>query len=191
MEQNIFLLVFAFLTALLIGAAALVTVTVLAVKSGDRVRIKYTMLSVLCVLAAAICGFFNFGWIRTIATVFAIPVIHTLFFVLVCFRSLPFFERSAILSKYVLRSDITYLTAYLFLPDGGESDSYVFFGRIRHDGVIEIAYLLLCSLPSTSFCCVCKLPKEENFEKAKIRLHNKNQFKKSARGRSFRLVKNM
>lgn len=61
MEQNIFLLAFAFLTALLIGAAALVTVTVLAVKSGDRVRIKYTMLSVLCVLAAAICGFFNFG----------------------------------------------------------------------------------------------------------------------------------
>ena len=98
MEQNIFLLVFAFLTALLIGTAALVTVIVLAVKSGDRVRIKYTMLSVLCVLAAAICGFFNFGWIRTIATVFAIPVIHTLFFVLVCFRSLPFFDRSAILS---------------------------------------------------------------------------------------------
>lgn len=37
MEQNIFLLVFAFLTALLIGTAALVTVIVLAVKSGDRV----------------------------------------------------------------------------------------------------------------------------------------------------------
>lgn len=155
MEQNIFLLVFAFLTALLIGAAALVTVTVLAVKSGDRVRIKYTMLSVLCVLAVAICGFFNFGWIRTIATVFAIPVIHTLFFVLVCFRSLPFFERSAILSKYVLWSDITYLTAYLFLPDGGESDSYVFFGRIRHDGVIEIAYLLSFILFVVNLILLC------------------------------------
>lgn len=86
---------------------------------------------------------------------FAIPVIHTLFFVLVCFRSLPFSERSAILSKYVLWSDITYLTAYLFLPDGGESDSYVFFGRIRHDGIIEIAYLLSFILFVVNLILLC------------------------------------
>ena len=186
MEQNIFLLVFAFLTALLIGAAALVTVTVLAVKSGDRVRIKYTMLSVLCVLAAAICGFFNFGWIRTIATVFAIPVIHTLFFVLVCFRSLPFFERSAILSKYVLWSDVTYLAAYLFLPDGGDSGSYVFFGRIRHDGVIEIAYLLSFILFVVNLVLLClQIAEKKRYERGNVPSLNNRENKKSAAGALF------
>lgn len=184
MEQNIFLLAFAFLTALLIGAAALVTVTVLAVKSGDRVRIKYTMLSVLCVLAAAICGFFNFGWIRTIATVFAIPVIHTLFFVLVCFRSLPFNTSSGRISRT--------LPLTFFFRTGENRIRTCFSGGFGMTGLSKSRiFFPLFSLSSTSFCCVCKLPKEENFEKAKIRLHNKNQFKKSARGRSFRLVKNM
>lgn len=192
MEQNIFLLVFAFLTALLIGAAALVTVTVLAVKSGDRVRIKYTMLSVLCVLAAAICGFSTSDEFVRSPQCLRFPSSIRCSLSSSASGRFPFsngrrFFRNTSSGRISRTLPLTF-----FFRTGENRIRTCFSVGFGMTGLSKSRiFFPLFSLSSTSFCCVCKLPKEENFEKAKIRLHNKNQFKKSARGRSFRLVKNI
>lgn len=139
------LLLILLISILLIG---LVTVIVIFIKSiissrrnGNNIKLKYTLIAVLFVIIAIVSWIFNMGWLRFILTFLAVPIIHTIAFMIINNISLSYINKSVKLKRYVVLTYITYLLSYLLLPDGGDvGPMYVFFGLIHNDVVASISY---------------------------------------------------
>lgn len=126
-----------FVLVVLCGVVILVWTLVKAKRSGNYNRFKYTLTPVLCVAAAAVSWLTNFGWIRLIMTLMAIPFLHAIAFFLVNIFAASQIEKSRTLKIFTMLSYVTYLCGYLFLPDGGDVGSaYVFFGLLHNDFMI-------------------------------------------------------
>ena len=111
-----------------------------AAKNNEPDRKKAIIVSLFSVVIAALSFVMNMGWIRFIMIFLMIPFIHaTIFFLTNLFISC-YTERFAKIRLFNLLFCITYLAAYIFLPDGGDyGELYFFFGLIHSDALSYIA----------------------------------------------------
>lgn len=139
------LLVFC-ISILLIGIITGIIILVKSIissKKGDSLKLKYTLISILCVIIAIVSWVLNMGWLRFIMTFLAVPIIHTIAFMIINSFTLSYVDKSAKLKRYIILSYITYLLGYILLPDGGDVGTmYVFFGLIHNNIVAGISYFL-------------------------------------------------
>ncbi len=109
-------------------------------KSQIPKRKVFTTLAIMLLTAAS---FINIGWFRVIMLWLLIPVIHaTVFFV-----SNMFFVKYTDISPQIkimnLMFMISYLVAYLFLPDFGDiGGAYFFFTLIQNEILVGIAFFV-------------------------------------------------
>lgn len=113
-----------------------------SIKSGNFTKLKYTLISILCIIVATLSWFSNFGWLRFIASTLAVPIIHNIAFIIINYLTLQYIEKSNTLKRHVVFSYITYLLGYILFPDSGDNGPmYVFFGLIHNN---FISYILGC-----------------------------------------------
>lgn len=127
------------LAALLILAAiaGAVAAIVKAKKSGNRMRVRCDVISIICVLAAAASWVLNAGWLRIIMTLMTIPFIHAIVFFFVNHFAAAYIEKSRALKILAVLSYVFYMAGYLCLPDFGDAGpAYVFFGQFHSDWMI-------------------------------------------------------
>lgn len=134
-------------TPLLIGIITAITLLVKSIvnfkRDGNELKLKYFLVSILCVIIALASWLMNFGWIRLALTFFAIPIIHTVGFMIISYFALSYVDKSVKLKRYIIFSCITYLLSYILLPDAGDIGSmYLFFSLIHNDIIANISYRL-------------------------------------------------
>ena len=101
---------------------------------------KIIILTFGSIIIAAASWVFNFGWIRFFMTFLLVPVIHTIIFFLTNILLAMYTDRSSKMLKLNLWFVITYLSTYLFLPDGGDyGGMYFFFGLIHNNNLAYAA----------------------------------------------------
>lgn len=149
------------LAALLILAAiaCAVIAMVKAKKSGNRMRVRYDVISIVSVLVAAASWLLNFGWIRFIMTLRAIPFIHAILFFFVNHFAAAYVKKSRALNSFTVLSYVFYMAAYLCLPDGGDiGPLYVFFGQFHSDWVIGVCNTIAAiGFAGSAVCLVLQL----------------------------------
>lgn len=119
-------------------------------REGNSIKIKVIITSVLCIVIAGVSWILNFGWIRFIMTFMLIPFIHAIVFFLINLFTSFHINKSNNLKLFNFLYCITYLLAYLFLPDGGDvGGMYVFFGLIHSDWFVDISG----SISTFAFIC--------------------------------------
>lgn len=129
------------LIGVITGIVILIKSIISTKKDGNNSKLKYTLISILFVIIAIVSWILNMGWIRFIMTFLAVPIIHTIAFMIINSFSLSYIDKSVKLKRYIDLSYITYLLGYLLLPDGGDvGPMYVFFGLIHNDVVANISY---------------------------------------------------
>ncbi len=135
------LLVVAFSLAL-IALGIAVTTLVRFWKIGKADKRKTTLVTILCIVAAAISWVLNMGWGRFFLTLLLFPIFHAVVFLLVNLFSMRA-QGSKRSRLYFVLLCVTYLLFYFLLPDGSDDISgYVFFGLIVNDTVSSICYVL-------------------------------------------------
>ena len=139
------LLLILFLSILAIGVITGIVILVKSIisskKNGNHLKLKYNLVAILLVIVATSSWVLNMGWLRFIMTFLAVPIIHTIAFMIINNFSLSYIDKSVKLKRFVILSYITYLAGYLFLPDGGDvGPMYVFFGLIHNDIIASISY---------------------------------------------------
>lgn len=123
------------------GIVILVKSIISSKKNGNHLKLKYNLVAILFVLIAIASWVLNMGWLRFIMTFLALPIIHTIAFMITNNFSLSYIDKSVKLKRFVLLSYITYLLGYLLLPDSSDyGPMYVFFGLIHNDIVANISY---------------------------------------------------
>lgn len=128
-------------TGIFTGIFILVKSIISSKKNENHIKLKYNLVAILFVIIAIASWVLNMGWLRFILTFLAVPIIHTIAFMIINNFSLSYIDKSVKLKKYVVLTYITYLVGYLLLPDGGDLGSmYVFFGLIHNDVVASISY---------------------------------------------------
>lgn len=131
-----------FILAIVTAVAIFIINIVKAKRSRDYTKLKYNLLSAVCILLVAVSWFTNIGWVRVITII--IPPIHALLLFFIINGTASQSRFSTRLVWYIRLSCITYLLANVLLPDGGDiGPMYVFFGLIKNNSV---AYL--CSAVS-------------------------------------------
>lgn len=117
----------------LVGIAAIICAFIKAKKNGNYKQLTYNSVCLLCVVIMVAAWITNLGWIRFIMTLMAIPFAHAIIFMIINFFAASQIERSARLKILTILSYITYVVAYVFLPDGGDvGPMYVFFGLVHN-----------------------------------------------------------
>ena len=107
--------------------------------NGDRTAKKWYVMTALCVVIMLCSWILNMGWFRVILTWLPLPLIHTVFFILINLKAAAKASSSQRLEKYMILSCLTYLLPYLLFPDGGDiGGMYFFFGLIHNDTVAKI-----------------------------------------------------
>ncbi len=149
------------LAALLILAAiaCAVIAMVKAKKSGNRMRVRYDVISIVCVLVAAASWLLNFGWIRVIMTWTAMPFIHAILFFFVNHFAAAYVKKSRALNSFAVLSYVFYMAAYLCLPDYGDAPpAYVFFSQFHSDWVIGVCNTIAAiGFAGSAVCLVLQL----------------------------------
>ncbi len=131
--------------AILAGIIFIVRSIITAIKAKKYNKLKFNILSVLCVIIAAASWLLNLGWMRFFLTLIAVPFIHAIVFFCVNNFAATYAEKSKKLKICTIISYITYLISYLLLPDGGDTGGmYVFFGLINNETITNICFLV-CS----------------------------------------------
>lgn len=126
-----------------ITGIVIIVKSVTASKNGNSTKLKYNLISILCVMTAIASWVLNPGWLRVVMTIFTIPVIHAIAFMIINSIAASYVDKSVKLKRYIILSYITYLLGYILLPDGGDiGPMYVFFGIIHNNVVAGIAYSL-------------------------------------------------
>ena len=98
------------------------------------------LMSIFYILIVIASWFLNMGWIRFFMTILLIPFIHAVVFFLTNFFATKYFDKSTKIRKLNLWFTISYLIAYLLMPDGGDiGGMYFFFGLIHNDTLSGIA----------------------------------------------------
>ena len=133
---------------LITGIVILVKSIISSKKDGSYLKLKYNLVAILLVIIATASWVLNMGWLRFIMTFLAVPVIHTIAFMIINNFSLSYIDESVKLKRFVVLSYVTYITGYLLLPDSADiGPMYVFFGLIHNDIFANIAY----NISSTAF----------------------------------------
>ena len=146
--DNIYLLkIIFFLSILLIGLISVIVIyiksIISSIKNGDKTKLKYTLVAGIFVIIAIISWILNMGWLRVIMTIYAVPIIHTIAFIIINIFSLSYINKSVKLKRYVDLTYITYLVSYLLFSDCADvGPMYVFFGLIHNDDVAYISYTI-------------------------------------------------
>ncbi|MBR3576020.1 MAG: hypothetical protein IKL42_01305 [Clostridia bacterium] len=140
------LLIF-FLSALIIGIIIGIVIffksLISSIKTRNSTKLKYTLVCILCVIIAMAAWIFNFGWLRMILTFLAVPVIHTIVFMVITNFALLHIDKSSEIKTYVIISYVTYLLSYISLPDFADmGPTYVFFGLIHNDAFADISFYI-------------------------------------------------
>jgi uncharacterized membrane protein YoaK (UPF0700 family) len=104
-------------------------------------RVKFNLLSLLCIFIVGVSWCTNIGWIRII---FMIPMIVHAFIFFFSNRAFHKIEKSSIPDSMRLANFFTYATYLLcnaLLPDGGDTEDSirVFFGLIHNGLFIDAA----------------------------------------------------
>lgn len=172
---NTTLLLVLCLSILLIGVITGIVILIKSIissrKNGNNTKLKYTLISVLFVIVAIVSWVLNMGWLRFIMTFLAVPIIHTIAFMIINNFSLSYVDKSVKLKRYVILSYTTYLLGYILLPDGGDVGTmYVFFGLIHNDIVASISY----NISSIAFIGNIVLLVLQIVERKKIKKENNN-----------------
>ena len=112
-----------------------------ALENNGPGRKKAIVVSILSVVIAALSFVMNMGWIRFIMIFLMIPFIHAAIFFLTNLFVSFYAERSHKIRSFNLLFCITYLAAYIFLPDGADyGEMYFLFGLIHSNILSGIAY---------------------------------------------------
>ncbi len=121
----------------------LIWAIVKARKNNSRNSVKVIVCTVGSIFIAAVSWILNFGWLRFFMTFLLVPVIHGIVFFLANMFFAKYTDQSPKMSRLNLLFIITYLTAYLFMPDGGDiGEMYFFFGLIHSDILSNIAFFI-------------------------------------------------
>ena len=137
-----------FLLALLIVVfiVALVVIvggTILGIVKARKASKKVIFRTLGSIIIAAISWILNFGWLRFMMTFLLFPIIHGILFFLANMFFCKYTDESPLMSKWNLLFIITYLIAYVFLPDAADAGGmYFFFGLINSDILSDVAYYL-------------------------------------------------
>ncbi len=111
--------------------------------SPDKSAKKWYAIIILSVVIMLLSWVFNIGWFRLILTWVPLPLIHTIIFLVINFKSAARASSSSILKKYIPLSCTSYVLSYLLFPDGGDiGGMYLFFSLIRNNIVASIAMFL-------------------------------------------------
>lgn len=115
--------------------------TIKVLKKNDFYGKKRTILISICYILVVLASWFlNMGWIRFFMTFLLIPFIHAVVFFLTNFFVTKYFDKSTKIKKLNIWFIISYLIAYLLMPDGGDiGGMYFFFGLIHNDTLSGIA----------------------------------------------------
>ena len=108
---------------------------VLKIKNTRLENKKATLLiSLCCVLVAAVSWVLNIGWLRFAMTLLLVPFIHAALFVTVNVVAANYGEVSPKLKIANILFIVTYLVAYILYPDVANSEGvyYFFFGIIKN-----------------------------------------------------------
>lgn len=144
-----------FLLALIIitfVVAALVVISgviwaIVKTRKNNSFNFKKTIICTFgSIIIAAASWIFNVGWFRFFMTILLVPIIHGIAFFLANMFFAKYTDRSLKMLRMNLLFIITYLIAYLFMPDGGDiGEMYFFFGLIHNDMLSKIAFLISSS----------------------------------------------
>lgn len=128
------------------------------IKDLDAATKKLSLLTVICVAVVILSWIFNMGWIRFALVFIPLPFVHTLAFLIIntkAAKKIPEFPK---LKKMLMYSCLTYVLTYLLLPDGGDvGGMYMFFGLIKNDAIVSVAFYLASAAAVASIALLCSL----------------------------------
>lgn len=167
-------LIAAFALAALSAVFGVVWIAIRAKKSGARYLKRMLILLLSAVIVAAASWLLNFGWLRFFLTLFLVPFTHGIAFLLTNVLLVRHFDDSRNLRIMNLFFILSYMLAYVFLPDGGDiGEMYFFFGLIESNFWSDVAFyvagtalgahLLLFILQIVE---VCQIKKEKRTNEA-------------------------
>ena len=137
--------------ALLIGIIVGIIFIVKKVKqtklNGVKISKKWCLITIFTVVIMFLSWLFNIGWFRIILMWIPIPLLHTIFFMLINFKASAKVLSFKNLEKYMIYSCVTFLLSYLLFPDGGDiGEMYFFFGLIRSNFLSGIVMFIAVPL---------------------------------------------
>lgn len=103
-------------------------------------KIKTIIISVISILVVVATWIFNLGWLRLFMTAVLIP--HIVLFVFMNLYSTKYFDNSKKIKILNIFFVLTFLFAYVFMPDSDDISSYVFFGLVHNENVLNIAEII-------------------------------------------------
>ncbi len=136
-------LLIAIVGGFIFGIARLIRLFIKFIKVNQTKSIAYLSLMIICILIAFASWILNFGWFRLILTFYGISIVFTVLFVMSNSKAASHISESKKLQVYTVITYVTYLCAYLFLPDGGDvGPMYVFFSLIQSNTIAYISFFL-------------------------------------------------
>lgn len=134
------LLIIVFVVAIVVIVGGVIFAIVKARKNNFPNSKKIIVCTFVSIIIAAVSWILNFGWIRFFMTFLLVPIIHGIVYFLVNLFFAKYTDQSPKMSRLNLLFIITYLIAYLLMPDGGDvGGMYFFFGLIHNDVLSGIA----------------------------------------------------
>ncbi len=106
----------------------------------SKSKIKTILLSIISILVVIATWVFNLGWLRLFMTVVLVP--HIVLFVFMNLYSTKYFDNSKRIKILNIFFILTFLVAYVFMPDGDDIRSYAFFGLVHNENILNIAEII-------------------------------------------------
>nr|QGT51196.1 hypothetical protein Firmicute1046_2720 [uncultured Firmicutes bacterium] len=160
--------------AVLFTIGTVIWTIVKSVKTRNFTKLKYNLVSVLCVILAAASWIFNFGWIRFFLTFTGLPVFHAVTFFFLNNFAASHIDKSRILKISTILCHVAYLTGYFCLPDAGDVDPMcAFFTLIRNEYIVNLFFIISFLGFSGSIVCLIVELIEASMIKAKSKSKNK------------------
>ncbi len=103
-------------------------------KGKTKTRIR----SIVSILIVASTWIFNMGWLRLLFMP-VIAILHSVIFFCVNLYSADYFSKSRRIKVLNGIFVVTYLIAYVFMPDSDDICSYVFWGFVNNENILNIA----------------------------------------------------
>ena len=123
----------ALLIGIIVGIIFIVKKVKQAKLNGVKISKKWCLITIFTVVIMFLSWLFNIGWFRIILMWIPIPLLHTIFFMLINFKASAKVLSFKNLEKYMIYSCVTFLLSYLLFPDFGDiGGAYFFFGLIKN-----------------------------------------------------------
>ncbi len=104
-------------------------------------KIKIIIMSIISILVVASTWVFNLGWLRLLCMT-AVVIPHSVLFVFMNLYSAKYFDKLRKVKILNIVFIITFLIAYVFMPDSDDISSYVFFGLVHNENILNIAEMV-------------------------------------------------